>query len=160
MKERCPICGSESDLQFLPYTIPHFGDAILFVATCPACGFRSTDVRILSEIKDKPKRYELVVSSVHDLNVRVIRSSYGRIEIPELGVNVEPREGESFISTVEGVLKRVERVVEMLGRALEGEKKRRAARILEEIEAIKLGKASMTLIIEDPTGNSAIIYDD
>ena len=159
MKERCPICGEESDLQFLPYNIPHFGDAIMFVAVCPSCGYRSTDVRILSENKAKQRRYELVVSSVQDLNVRVIRSSFGRIEIPELGVTVDPKEGDSFISTVEGVLKRVERVVKMLNRDAVGDKKKRAEQTLVKIEEIKAGKASMTLILEDPTGNSAIIPD-
>jgi len=159
VKERCPICGKESDLQFLPYNIPHFGDAILFVAACPSCGYRSTDVRILSENKAKQRRYELVVSSAQDLNVRVIRSSFGRIEIPELGVTVDPKEGDSFISTVEGVLKRVERVVKMLNRDVVGDKKKRAEQILVKIDEIKAGKASMTLILEDPTGNSAIIPD-
>ncbi len=100
-----------------------------------------------------------MVSSVQDLNVRVIRSSFGRIEIPELGVTVDPKEGDSFISTVEGVLKRVERVVKMLNRDAVGDKKKRAEQTLVKIEEIKAGKASMTLILEDPTGNSAIIPD-
>lgn len=159
MKERCPICGAESNLQFLSYNIPHFGDAVLFVATCPSCGNRSTDVRILSETTDKQRRYELVVSSVQDLNVRVIRSSYGRIEIPELGVYVDPSEGESFISTVEGVLKRVERALKILSREEVGDKRKRAEQNLMFIEKIKAGKARMTLILDDPTGNSAIIRD-
>ncbi|MFV9677090.1 MAG: ZPR1 zinc finger domain-containing protein, partial [Methanosarcinales archaeon] len=128
-------------------------------ATCPSCGNRSTDVRLLSEITDKQRRYELVVSSVQDLNVKVIRSSYGRIEIPELGVYVEPNEGESFISTVEGVLKRVERVLKILSREEGGDKRKRAEQILMFIEKIKAGKARMTLILDDPTGNSAIIRD-
>jgi len=159
VKERCPICGAESNLQVLTYDIPHFGDAVLFVAACPSCGNRSTDVRILSEITDKQRRYELVVSSVQDLNVRVIRSSYGRIEMPELGVYVDPNEGESFISTVEGVLKRVERVLKILSREEGGDKRKRAEQILMLIEKIKAGKARMTLILDDPTGNSAIIRD-
>jgi C4-type Zn-finger protein len=53
------------------------------------------------------------------------------------------------------VLKRVENVVMMLAR--DGASKKRADEVLEQISEIKLGKASMTLIIEDPTGNSAII---
>jgi len=99
----------------------------------------------------------MLVSSVEDLNTTVVRSSYGRIEIPELGVSVEPRKGESFITTVEGVLMRVERVVKMLSREEEGARKERAERILRRIEDIKAGKAKMKLIIDDPTGNSAII---
>lgn len=155
MKEKCAICGAESELNFLPYRIPHFGEAMIFTAVCPACGFRATDVMILSG--EKRRRYEVEISSADALNVRVMRSSFGRIEIPELGARVEPGRGEAFISTVEGVLKRVEDVVKMLKRDAEGEKKKRADVVLTRIEDIRTGKASMTLIIDDPTGNSAII---
>jgi zinc finger protein len=158
VKEKCPICGAESELHFLPYEIPYFGDAMMFTTVCPSCGYRSTDVMILSK-GEKRRRYEMVISSTPDLNVRVIRSLFGTIEIPELGVSVEPGRGESFISTVEGVLKRVEEVVKMLSRNVKGEKKKRAYAVLKRIEEIKLGKASMTLIIDDPAGNSAIISE-
>ncbi len=156
MKERCPVCGAEGKLEFKPYNIPYFGDIMLFTLSCPSCGYHSSDVLLLSSGRNK-KRHELLVSSVEDLSSTVVRSSYARIEIPELGVNVEPRRGESFITTVEGVLIRVERVVKMLWRNEEGEKRERAERLLQRIAEIKAGKASMRLIIEDPTGNSAII---
>ena len=156
MKGRCPVCGAESNLEFTPYKIPYFGDIMLSAVSCPSCGYHSSDVILLSEGKNR-NRHEMRVSSADDLNATVVRSPYGRIEIPELGVCVEPRKGESFITTVEGVLMRVERVVKMLSREEEGARKERAERILRRIEDIKAGKAKMKLIIEDPTGNSAII---
>ncbi len=156
VKEKCPVCGADSDLEFKPYNIPYFGDIMLFVSTCRSCGYHSSDVMILSGDKSK-KRHELHVSSGEDLSAMVVRSSSGRIEIPELGVNVEPRRGESFITTVEGVLARVEGIVKMLRTEVEGAKRERADYILKYIEGIKAGEKGMTLIIEDPTGNSAII---
>ncbi len=72
---------------------------------------------------------------------------------------MDPNEGESFISTVEGVLKRVERVLKILSRDAVGDKRKRAEQILMKIDEIKAGKARMTLILDDPTGNSAIIRD-
>lgn len=158
MEEKCPICGATSKLQFLPYKIPYFGDAMMFIAVCPSCGHRSTDVMLLSgDRESRRRRYEVEISSVDDLNIRVVRSSFGRIEIPELGVNVEPRRGEGFITTVEGVLKRVEDAVRMLSRDVNDARKKRAEQVLMQIEDIKAGNASMKLIIDDPTGNSAII---
>ncbi len=160
MEEKCPICGATSTLQFLPYKIPYFGDAMMFIAVCPSCGYRSTDVMLLSGDRgSRRKRYEVEISSVDDLNIRVVRSSFGSIEIPELGVNVEPRRGEGFITTVEGVLKRVEDAVRMLSRDVKGARKKRAEQVLMQIDDIKAGNASMKLIIDDPTGNSAIISD-
>jgi len=112
---------------------------------------------VLSEEAKKRKRCELVVSSVEDLNALVVRSSAGSIEIPELGVSIEPKRGEAFISTVEGVLERVEDVVNLLSG--DGTGKKRADEVLKQIDQIKSGEASMTLIIDDPTGNSVIISD-
>jgi zinc finger protein len=109
--------------------------------------------------KDKIRRNELEVFSVDDLNATVVRSSFASIEIPELGVRVEPKRGEAFVSNVEGVLQRVEKVVEMLSRDEEGEKRAKAAAIVKKIAQIKAGEANMTLILDDPTGNSAIISD-
>ncbi|RZN38062.1 MAG: ZPR1 zinc finger domain-containing protein, partial [Methanophagales archaeon ANME-1-THS] len=92
-----------------------------------------------------------------DLNALVVRSSSGSIEIPELGVSIEPKRGEAFITTVEGVLERVEDVVHLLSRDETG--KERADEVLKRIAQIKSGEAGMTLIIDDPTGNSAIISE-
>jgi len=155
VKEECPLCGAESELHCVPYEIPFFGEIMIFTTVCASCGFRATDVMVLSE--EKRERCEMVVSSAEDVNAIVVRSSSGTIEIPELGVSVEPKSGEAFISTVEGVLKRVENVVKMLSK--DGKGKKRADEVLKQIEDIKSGKASMTLIIDDPTGNSAIIPD-
>lgn len=157
VKENCPICGAESKLHFLPYDIPFFGEIMIFTAVCSSCGYRSTDVKVMSD--EKRRRCEIGISSADDLNAIVVRSSFGTIEIPELGIYVEPKIGEAFISTVEGVLKRVENVVKMLSRDVEGARKKRAEAVLKRIAEIKTGKASMTLIIDDPAGNSAIISD-
>ena len=155
MKEECPLCGAESELHFVPYKIPFFGEIMITTAVCSSCGYHTTDVMVLTE--KKRTRCEMVISSTEDLNAIVIRSPFGTIEIPELFVSVEPKRGDAFISTVEGVLNRVEGVVKMLARDVEGTAKKRAETVLEHIDRIKAGKASMTLIIDDPTGNSAVI---
>jgi zinc finger protein len=155
VKENCPVCGAVSESQFLPYDVPFFGEIMIFTAVCSSCGYHATDVMVLSE--KEIKRCELVVSSEEDLNSLVVRSSSGSIEIPELGVSIEPKRGEAFITTVEGVLERVEDVVNLLSR--DGTGKERADEVLKLIAQIKSGEANMTLIIDDPTGNSAIISE-
>lgn len=156
MKEICPLCGAESEVQFLPYEVPYFGEILISTASCSSCGYHATDVMVLSDEKRR-KRSELVVSSEGDLNALVVRSSSGSIEIPELGVRIEPKRGEAFITTVEGVLERVEDVARLLSR--DGTGKGRAEEVLSQIAEIKSGARGMTLIIDDPTGNSAIISE-
>lgn len=156
MKELCPVCGAESELQLLPYEVPYFGEILIFTAVCSSCGYHATDVLVLSE-EGRRKRCELEVSSAEDLNTLVVRSAAGSIEIPELGARIEPKRGEAFITTVEGILERVEEVLKLLGNDETG--KEQADKVLKRIAAIKAGEAHMTLIIDDPTGNSAIISD-
>jgi len=153
VKETCPVCGAESELSCLPYEIPHFGEFMIFTAVCDSCGYHATDVMMLAD--QKQNRCEKVIAAPKDIDAVVVRSSFGTIEIPELGLIVEPKRGEAFITTVEGVLRRVERVVQILSK--DAESKKRADEVLKQIEEIKLGNAQMTLIITDPTGNSAII---
>jgi zinc finger protein len=110
----------------------------------------------------EPMRFTLGVESPNDLDIRVIRSISGTIRIPELGINIEPGPAsESYVSNVEGVLCRIEDVVEMVTRwdddppgSIE-----RAHEILESLRQVRQGELGITIIIEDPLGNSAIISD-
>jgi zinc finger protein len=122
------------------------------------CGFRFTDTLILAQ--SKPVHYEMAVSTRDDIDARVVRSTSGTIRIPELGVDMEPGPAsESFISNIEGVLDRVADILEMVVRWNEDDKIERARELLSKIEKIKAGEFGITVIIEDPLGNSAIISE-
>jgi len=101
---------------------------------------------------------EMKVSGIDDLDARVVRSTSGTIRIPELGVDIEPGPASnSFISNIEGVLDRVIEILEMVVRWGEDDKTPRAQELLYTIEKIMAGECEITLIIDDPLGNSAII---
>ncbi len=154
----CPACSKPgAKIIFNVHEIPYFGEVMESVLICENCNYKHVDIEILEE--REPARYTLKVETEEDLNARVLRSSSGTIRIPELGVEVFPgRESMGFITNVEGVLERVKEAIGMAERwAEEEEKKLRARELLEKIDRITSGKESMTLIVEDPTGNSAII---
>jgi len=122
------------------------------------CGFRFTDTLILAQ--SKPVHYEMAISTTDDIDARVVRSTSGTIRIPELGVDMEPGPAsESFISNIEGVLDRVADILEMVIRWNEDENIERARELLSKIEKVKAGEFGITVIIEDPLGNSAIISE-
>jgi zinc finger protein len=113
----------------------------------------------------EPLRHTLVVDGLDDLNVRVIRSTSGTIRIPELGIDVEPGfASESYISNVEGVLERIRTIVEFATnaarRAGDIQKTERGLAILEKLDNVLVGYGSLTLVLEDPFGNSAMISED
>jgi zinc finger protein len=108
----------------------------------------------------EPVHYEMAISTTDDIDARVVRSTSGTIRIPELGIDMEPGPAsESFISNIEGVLDRVADILEMVVRWNEDDKTPRAKELLSNIEKIKAGEFGITVIIEDPLGNSAIISE-
>ncbi len=154
----CPLCHKELLTNWVPDNIPFFGEVMHITSMCE-CGFRYSDTLILAQ--RKPVRYELKIKNQDDLDARVVRSTSGTIRIPELGVNIEPGPAsESFVSNIEGVLDRVEEILGMVTRWGEQEKTERAVELLSILEKIKAGNYEITVIIEDPLGNSAIIAEN
>jgi zinc finger protein len=154
-RNTCPLCCKELVTFWVPDDIPFFGEVMHITSLCN-CGFKYSDTLILAQ--HEPVHYELKISGRDDLDVRVVRSTSGTIRIPELGVDIEPGPAsESFVSNIEGVLDRVEDILDMVTRWDEPEKTERAQELLCIIEKVKAGDFEITVIIEDPMGNSAII---
>lgn len=157
----CPVCSAEMQFCWETQDIPHFGEAMLIAGVC-GCGFRHSDTILLTQ--KEPARSTLPVETVEDLDARVIRSSSGTIRVPELGIDIEPGfASESYISNVEGVLERIEGVVSFATRSAREaenlESTMKGEEILEKIELARKGQYPLTLIIEDPLGNSAIVSE-
>jgi zinc finger protein len=155
----CPACNTEIEYIYQTEDIPYFSGILIISANCRSCGYRFVDTQLLKNAE--PSRWQLPVTSPDDLNVRVIRSMNGIIIIPELGVRVNPGPAcEGFVSNVEGVLNRVDGVVESLLKWTDDDDERHNALIIrEKLQEVKEGRLPVTLIIDDPTGNSAIIAD-
>jgi len=156
---KCPICSKETLIERITtIAVPHFGEVLLLTLQCKSCGFKHSDVICTSE--GDPSRYSLKVETPQDLYAKVIRSSTATIRIPELGVKIEPGPASSlFITNIEGVLQRIENVVKMAKRWSTGKtKQKKCEKILNTIENVKIGKEKVTVIIEDPFGNSIIVH--
>jgi len=154
----CPVCNTEIEYLYQTDNIPYFSDILIITASCDACGYRFTDTQVLGE--HEPGRLEFAVDTPEDMVVRVVRSMRGVVHLPELGVRIDPGPAcEGFVTNIEGVLERVANVVKgVLSCGDEGESGR-ASVILGQIELVKEGRFPVTLIIDDPSGNSAIISE-
>jgi len=154
----CPVCSAQMQFCWEKQDIPHFGESMLISGVCE-CGFRHSDTILLTQ--KEPVRNTLAVETLEDLNARVIRSSSGTIRVPELGVDIEPGyASDSYVSNVEGVLNRIEEIVcfaTSQARAAENQDAiRKGEEILENIARTLKGEFPLTIILEDPLGNSAI----
>jgi zinc finger protein len=156
----CPLCQSDLVMKWQRDNIPYFGEIMYITARCQ-CSFRFTDTMILSS--KEPMRYELSVESQEDLNARVIRSTSGTIRIPEMGIAVEPgTSSDSYITNIEGVLQRVQNVLMTASKWVQEDKEKfaRSQELLCMLNEVMESKRKITVIIEDPLGNSAIIVFD
>jgi zinc finger protein len=154
----CPCCNSEIEYLYKTENIPFFSDILIISAVCPACGYKFVDTQLLKH--GDPARYTVSVESEQDLAIRVVRSMSASLEIPELGVRIDPGPAcEGFISNVEGVLDRIGTVVEGAARNGTDDEKVSAATLLANIARVKAGQFPVTLILEDPSGNSGLIAD-
>lgn len=157
----CPACRTHAlVMRTVSHDVPHFGEALETLLQCHGCGFRHVDFLITEQ--REPLRYTFRVTSEEDLRVRVIRSNSGTIRVPEVGFLAEPTPGsESFVSNVEGVIERVIAIFRMAREFHQDNPEAVAVADagLARLNAAKEGRAELTLEIDDPFGNSAIVSD-
>lgn len=151
----CPACGEETDWLYKTENIPYFSDILIITCSCQVCGYRFSDVQNIST--NEPVRYVFHACSEQDMSVRVVRSSGAHVQIPELGIEINPGPAcEGFVSNIEGVLCRVDKVLDSVLIDGDEDQRKKAIQLKERIVNIQNGKENVTLIIEDPHGNSLI----
>jgi len=152
----CPSCTNEIEYLYQTENIPYFSEILIISANCPTCGYRYVDTQLLKSAE--PSRYEFSISAAEDLSTRVVRSMSGTVKIPELGVQIDPGPAcHGFVTNIEGVLDRIEDVVQSALLWTEDEEKKNARVLLERITEARSGTFPFTLILDDPLGNSAIV---
>ena len=156
--QQCPFCKAKK-LTLLQdeIEIPFFGKVFAFSMNCTGCGVRQSDVEA-AEPKD-PCKVTFTTESEADMKVRIVKSSQATVKLPGLRMSVEPGSvAEGYVSNVEGLLGRFEKVVESQrdNSDDDGEKKS-AKNLLKKMRKIKYGEIPLKIVIEDPSGNSAII---
>lgn len=157
---RCPSCDAEPMLNNqTQYEVENFGSVLLTVVTCEKCGYRHTDVIALTE--REPIALTAKITSVGDLNIRVIKSGTATVNIPEFGASITPGPySEGYISNVEGILDRIEDALTFMLTTAEGKRLKRGEKMLKQIRLAKEAKRRFTLLIKDPFGNSAIVSEN
>lgn len=158
----CPMCLKKTlTLTEDAINIPPMGKFFVFGMECEdkECGFQKSDVE--SEQPRDPCKIIFTIEKDKDMSVRVIKSAAAKLSFPQLKLSVEPGvDAIGYISNIEGVLQRFEQVLKTeRDIAEEDEDKTKCKNLLKKIWKIKCGDIPTQMIIEDPTGNSAIVSD-
>jgi len=155
--QRCPSCDSESmHSSQTEYEVEHFGAVLLSVIACKSCGYRHTDVITLTN--REPVALTARITSLEDLNMRIIKSGTATVSIPEFGATITPGPySEGYISNVEGLLSKIEDALTFMLATAKGKRLKNGERMLKKMRMARDSTPKFTLILKDPFGNSAIV---
>ena len=157
--QQCPICSEKKmTLREEETDVPHFGKTFIFSMTCEGCGYRKADIE--SAEQKPPCKFELDVTDEKDLNIRIVKSGEATVKIPRI-MTIEPGPtSEGYISNVEGLLDRVKKVLQSsMDAEEEDDNIKKLKNMIHKVSKALAGHESIKIILEDPSGNSAIISE-
>lgn len=156
--EQCHFCGEKKlVLREEEIDIPYFGKVYVLSMECEACGYRKADVEPAEQ--KEPCRYTLEIASEEDLTIRVVKSGEATVRIPHV-ITIEPGPAsEGYVTNIEGLLERVKKMIES---SIDEEDdddnaKQKARNLIKKMNKALVGREKLKIVIEDPTGHSAII---
>ena len=155
--QSCPMCFKKTlTLMEESMEIPYFGKAHLFSMSCSNCKFHKADVE--AEEKKEPCKYTIDIESEKDIKIRIVKSSEATVKIPHM-ITIEPGPASvGYITNIEGLLNRVKQQIESTRDNEEDPAlKKKAKNMLKKLTKAMWGQSTLKIIIEDPSGNSAIV---
>ncbi len=155
----CPMCNKKTlSLTEGETEVPYFGKLLVFSMTCSECKYHMADVE--TPEKQPPVKYTFEISSEQDMKVRVVRSSQATIKIPHITTITPGPASKGYVTNIEGILSRIKREIENLRDSEEDPAaKKKAKNLLKKLTKVIWGQEKQKLIIEDPSGNSAIVSE-
>ncbi|MBW2992399.1 ZPR1 zinc finger domain-containing protein [Candidatus Woesearchaeota archaeon] len=157
--QTCPVCKKNTlTLTEREIEVPFFGRLYIFSMQCSSCDYKKSDVE--AEEQKEPVKWSFEIESDKDMGVRIVKSSEATVKIPRI-TTIEPGPAsEGYISNVEGLLEKIKEQIENIRDTEEDpDAKKKAKNLLKKITRIIWGKEKAKIIIEDPSGNSAIISE-
>ena len=155
----CPMCHSKNlTLMEAKKEVPYFGEIYVFSMPCSNCNYHKADVEPVN--KQEPAKYTLEIDGEDDLKIRVVRSGQSTIKIPHITTVTPGPASNGYVTNVEGILKRIIHEIETIKDSEEDKPaKKKAKNMLKKLNKVMWGQEKLKLIIEDPSGNSAIISE-
>ena len=155
----CPLCYKKTlTLTEEETEVPYFGKVFVFSMTCSNCKYHKSDLEAAE--KKEPCKYTFEISNEKDMKVRVVKSAEATVKIPHITTITPGPASQGFVTNIEGILNRIKYQIETArDTAEDNEDKKKAKNLLKKLLKITWGQEKQKIIIEDPSGNSAIISD-
>ncbi|XP_070500775.1 zinc finger protein ZPR1 [Chironomus tepperi] len=156
----CPECAAPCDTNMKLTNIPHFKEVVIMATVCERCGHKTNEVKSGGGIEEKGLRIEVKITSREDFSRDVLKSENCHLAIRELEVDVGPSALGGRFTTVEGILTAMRDQLSensaMFRDSASKDSEDRLDKFLEEFEKVLNGGREVTMILDDPTGNSYV----
>uniref|UniRef100_A0A1B6GWC0 Zinc finger protein ZPR1 n=1 Tax=Cuerna arida TaxID=1464854 RepID=A0A1B6GWC0_9HEMI len=156
----CPNCGSPCKTNMKLTKIPHFKEVVIMATTCEVCGVRTNEVKSGSGIEPLGQRIVVKVNNKDEFSRDVLKSETCSLEIPELELEVGPGALGGRFTTVEGLIDAMrEQLAQrgaMFGDAADETSRQSMEQFLANMDRILAGELSVTIVLDDPAGNSFV----
>lgn len=158
----CPNCNSPCQTNMKLTNIPHFKEVVIMATTCDICGHRTNEVKSSGGIEPQGLHIEVDVKCDEDFKRDVLKSETCSLKIPQLELEVGPYALGGRFTTVEGLIVAVKEQLSdpkyshIFGDSQEIETKTRFEKFLGKFNDILSGKLAITVVLDDPAGNSYI----
>ncbi len=163
----CPGCGKPAYMNLQKVNIPYFKEVVVSAVTCPACGYKTSDVKTGGEVPENGQRIWLEVKDPIDLRRDILKSETCLLMIPACKVEVVPGTMGGRFTTVEGLLTQIRDDLHSSifdvgdeegsgGDSMPKEKKQGWGVFFTQLDKAIHGEIQYTIIMEDPLSSSYI----
>lgn len=158
----CMRCGKTGVTRLLLTSIPYFKEIVLMSFSCSHCGFRNNEIQPASEIQEKGCKYVLKIENAEDFNRQVVKADSCSCKFVELDIEIPSGRGQ--LITPEGLL--TEMIENLQGdqpqrKTLQPEIYQKIEDLIKKVQKYincEPGTLPLTLVVDDPAGNSWIEY--
>jgi len=156
----CMSCGNTGKTNLLLHNIPFFKEVVIASFFCPACGFKNSEVQFGGIFEEKGVQLILEVKNSKDLNRQIVKSDYCTMKFVEIDFEIPPETQSGIINTLEGFLNSAIDGLSLqqpIRKALDSATYQKIENVIQKLISMRDGqKSSFTVILDDPSGNSAI----
>ncbi|XP_026478684.1 zinc finger protein ZPR1-like [Ctenocephalides felis] len=156
----CPECNAPCETNMKMTNIPHFKDVVIMATLCEVCGHRTNEVKSGGGIEEHGMKHTVQIRGKEDFSRDVLKSETCSVEVPELELVMGSAALNGRFTTVEGLLSAMKNQIAskefIYGDSQDSESKNKMDKFLEEFQQVLDGKKQITLILDDPAGNSYV----
>jgi len=151
----CHACGADAETRMFVTNIPFFGEVIVMSNSCDECGYKNSEVKPGGGVPEKGHRITLEVVDEIDMNRDVIKSDSASVSIPALELTTNLGAMGGIVTTVEGLLKEIEKTMKstsrfQIGDSANTEDKEKWEKWLGRFSDLIQLKETFTVELDDP----------